>query len=149
MELQEVISKLNWFYTLELNQVQLYSEQQRQVDDIYLKTVLARVAEIEQGHVDNISAKIVVLGGKPTFLGEVIAPFTGKAAGFVTGKAGIVPLLNANIALEQKAMKDYKDLLLRVGENFDLYNLLWSNLIDEDLHTAWFQNKVRELKEYM
>lgn len=147
MQLSEVISKLNWFYTLELNQVQVYSQQSKQVNDIYIQKILGRVAEIEQGHVDNISEKILELGGKPNFMGETIAPLTGKVTGFVTGNAGIVPLLKANIALEQKAMKDYKDFLLRVGGNLDLFNLLWSNLIDEDLHTAWFQNKVQELEE--
>ena len=44
-------------------------------------------------------------------------------------------------------MKDYKDLILHVGEDEDLFNLLWSNLIDEDLHTAWFSNKVKELEK--
>ena len=55
MQLSEVISKLNWFYTLELNQVQVYSQQSKQVNDIYIQKILGRVAEIEQGHVDNIS----------------------------------------------------------------------------------------------
>ena len=146
MEHHQLVRKLNWFYSLELNQVQYYSEQSKRVNDIYLKKILERVADIEQAHVDNISAKIKGLGGNLTFLGETIAPFTGKTLGFITENVGIVALLNTNIALEKKAIKDYKDLLLRVGGDQDLFDLLWSNLIDEDLHTAWFQNKVKELE---
>jgi len=27
--------------------------------------------------------------------------------------------------------------------------MLWGHLIDEDLHTAWFANKMKELEENM
>ncbi|MDI6710529.1 MAG: hypothetical protein QMC81_09305 [Thermoanaerobacterales bacterium] len=50
--------------------------------------------------------------------------------------------LRAEITLEEKAMKDYKDLFVRVG-NEHLFDTLWDNLIDEDLHTAWLANKLR------
>lgn len=146
MEKEDVLRRLNWFYTLEINQVEMYSGQRRQVDDRYVKEVLERVAEIEHGHVENIRQKILELGGTPTRLGETIAPLTGKAAGFVTGLAGVVALLKANIAVEEKAMKDYRDFILLAGDDEGLSELLWSNLVDEDLHTAWFANKVKELE---
>ncbi|NLZ93785.1 MAG: ferritin-like domain-containing protein [Firmicutes bacterium] len=146
MERKDIINKLNWFYFLENNQVQLYTAQSEQVDDIYIKKALQRVAEVEQGHVENIARKIRDLGGTPSMLGEKIAPLTGITAGHLTGKAGLIALLEANIKLEEKAMKDYKDFLLRVGQDEELFNILWDNLIDEDLHTAWFANKVAELK---
>lgn len=140
------IRKLNWFYSLELNQVDLYQAQSKQVDDIYIQQALKRVAEIEQGHVDNIREKIRQLGGKPTVLGEAIAPVTGSILGTATGHAGLIAMLKANISLEEKAMKDYKDYLLRSGPDDDLFSLLWSNLIDEDLHIAWFSGKVAQLE---
>ncbi|MDW7650060.1 MAG: ferritin-like domain-containing protein [Bacillota bacterium] len=147
MEKSALIHKLNWFYSLELNQVQLYTEQSRQTNDLYLQKTLQRVAQIEQSHVDNLREQIIVLGGKPTVLGEAVAPLSGKAAGFITGKTGLISMLKANIDLEEKAMKDYKDFLVRAGGDQALFDLLWSNLIDEDIHTAWFLNKVRELEE--
>jgi len=141
---QQLIKKLNWFYSLELNQVELYQTQSKTVNDIYLKNLLERVSKIEQGHVDNISDYIFKLGGKPTLLGEVAAPVTGVIAGRVSGWAGIINMLKSDIILEQKAIADYQDLVLKVSDK-DLFNLLWSNLIDEDLHTAWFARKVEEL----
>jgi bacterioferritin len=146
VDTKQLLTTLNRMYSLELNQVDLYSAQSKQVPDIYLRQTLKRVAEVEQGHVENISQKIIELGGKPTALGEAIAPVTGKVAGFLTGKAGAIALLKANIDLEEKAMKDYKDFLLKVGGDESFFNLLFSNLIDEDLHTAWFVNKVKELE---
>jgi bacterioferritin len=144
----EIIDRLNWFYTLEINQVELYNQQSKQMNDIYLRKTLERVVEIEQKHVDSIKDKLKALGGTPTALGEFIAPFTGKAAGYVMGNASLIMLLKANIKLEEKAIKDYKDFLLRIGSDSDLENLLWGNLIDEELHTAWFANKVSELERH-
>jgi bacterioferritin len=135
-----IIQKLNWFYSLEMNQVDLYQAQSKRVEDIYLKKALARVAIIEEQHVNNISDMIKQYGGQPTVLGELVAPLTGKIAGDITGRVGIENLLKANIALEQKAMKDYQDFILQAAKHPDLSNLLWSNLIDEDLHTAWFSS---------
>ena len=144
MNTQQLIRKLNWFYSLELNQVELYQAQGKAVDDIYLKKLLERVAKIEQGHVDNISDYIYKLGGKPTVLGEAVAPVTGMIAGKVSSWAGVINMLKSDILLEQKAITDYQDLVLKVSDK-DLFELLWSNLIDEDLHTAWFARRVEEL----
>ena len=145
MNQKEIINKLNWFYSLEINQVDLYTVQSKNVKDIYIKKVLERVTVIEQEHVDNISKKIKELGGKPTLLGEMVAPITGTIAGTISTWAGVIEILKIDIKLEQKAMADYKDFILKVGDE-DIFKLLWSNLIDEDLHTAWFANKVKELE---
>ncbi|MEL7565467.1 MAG: ferritin-like domain-containing protein [Dehalobacterium sp.] len=141
-----IIQKLNWFYSLEMNQVDLYTVQSKSVEDIYIKKTLERVAVIEEGHVKNISDMIKQYGGKPTLIGEVVAPLTGKIAGGISGMAGVVNLLKADIALEQKAMSDYKDFIMQAGNRPELFDLLWGNLIDEDLHTAWFSNKVKEIQ---
>lgn len=140
-----LLAKLNWFYSLELEQVDLYTAQAHAMKDIYLAKTLARIAAIEQQHVDNIAAEIRRLGGEPTRLGDVVAPLLGRAAGAVIGAMGPAMALKADITLEEKAMKDYKDLIIRV-EDPRLFDLLWDNLIDEDLHTAWFANKLKELE---
>jgi bacterioferritin len=139
-----LINRLNWFYSLELNQVDLYTAQSKSVNDIYLSKVLARTAVIEQQHVDNIAAEIKKRGFTPTFLGDVLGPILGKVAGKLSGVMGPKTILEMDIALETRAMKDYKNLIMRVGDE-SLFDLLWDNLIDEDLHTAWFANKLREL----
>lgn len=142
----EIIARLNWFYSLELNQVDLYTAQSKRQEDIYLQRVLERVAGIEQQHVDNIAAQIKSLGGTPTRLGDVLAPLAGQIAGKITASLGAITVLKADIKLEEKAMQDYKDFILKAGGDQDIFNLLWNNLIDEDLHTAWFTRKVQELQ---
>ena len=143
MKEKELIAKLNWFYSLELNQVDFYMAQARFMEDIYLTKTLTRVAGIEQQHVDNIAAQIKELESKPTKIGDVISPLLGKTAGFLSGALGPRAVLKIGITLEEKAMKDYKDLIIRVSDEH-LSNTLWDNLIDEDLHTAWFVNKLKE-----
>jgi len=143
---EQIIRKLNWFYSLELNQVELYIAQSKQSDDIYLSKVFERAASIEQQHVNNIAQKIKELGAKPIVLGNIIAPILGKIGGNITSMTGIIPMLKANILLEQRAMADYRDFILKAGNDPKLFNLLWSNLIDEDFHAAWFSRKLKELQ---
>lgn len=146
MHEKELVTKLNWFYSLELNQVDLYTAQAHAMEDIYLAKTLARIAAIEQQHVDNMAAEIKRRGAEPTRLGDVISPLLGKTAGFLSGLVGPKAILKLDITLEEKAMKDYKDLIVRIGNDPHLFDVLWDNLIDEDIHTAWFANKLRELE---
>ncbi|HHY32602.1 MAG TPA: ferritin-like domain-containing protein [Firmicutes bacterium] len=146
VETKALIVRLNWFYSLEAQQVRLYTEQSKAAPDMYSRKVLERVAAIEQGHVDNIGATITRLGGAPTLMGEVLASALGMVVGKASGAAGLIELLKLDISLEEKAMRDYKDLILKVGHDRDLFETLWSNLIDEDIHTAWFANKLKELE---
>jgi bacterioferritin len=147
MDKSQLMQKLNWFYSLELNQVELYTTQSKKVDDLYLSKVLERSAQIEQQHVDNIGEYIKELGSKPNLLGDVLGPILGKVGGQVSALAGVANMLKANILLEQKAMEDYKGLISKIDGNSKLCDLLWSNLIDEDLHTSWFAGKVKELEQ--
>jgi len=148
MNNEELIHKLNWFYSLELNQVDLYMAQSKQIrnKDFYISKVLERASYIEQQHVDKIADKIKSLGKTPTSLGDVIAPIIGKMGGNVVAMTGLITMLKVNIMLEKKAMSDYKDLIMKIKED-DLFTLLWSNLIDEDLHTSWFSSKMHELEK--
>lgn len=143
MDKEELISSLNWFYSLELNQVDLYLAQNKKFSEQYGGMVLERVAEIEQGHADSISTKIKELGGTPTILGEVISPIIGASLGTVLSMTGLDMALRINIKLEEKAMSDYSQLIERVekdGESpeSELCKLLKYNYIDEDLHAAVF-----------
>ncbi|TYO97306.1 bacterioferritin [Desulfallas thermosapovorans DSM 6562] len=146
MDEETIISKLNWFYSLELNQVDLYTAQAHAVKDIYLAKSFARIAMIEQQHVDNLAEEIKRRGGKPTSLGDVVSPLLGKAAGTFSGLLGPRMMLKMDITLEEKAMQDYKNMIMQVGNDKRLFDVLWDNLIDEDLHAAWFANKLKELE---
>lgn len=146
MNERELIANLNWVYSLELNQVDLYIAQARAVEDIYLAKTFARIAAIEQQHVDNMAAEIKRRGAEPTKLGDVISPLLGKTTGFLSGLAGPKAMLKLNINLEEKAMQHYKGLIVKVGFDRRLFEVFWDNLIDEDIHTAWFANKLKELE---
>ena len=147
MKLKKIIRKLNWFYTLEKNQVDLYTGQSENVEDIYTKKTLKRVSLIEQKHVENIADQLKSYGAQPTVIGDVLGPLMGKIAGKITGKTNISTFLKFNIALEKKAMQDYKKFISKIN-NASLSELLWAHLIDEDLHAAWFTSKSSDLKNH-
>ncbi|ADG83771.1 demethoxyubiquinone hydroxylase family protein [Thermincola potens] len=144
MNNQEVIAKLNWFYSLEVHQVDIYKTQSNLVNDEYLSRALRKFADIEQTHVENIARLIERLGGTPTVIGEVVGEILGKISGRIVPITGLENQLKFNVALEKKAMEDYKDLILKAGRE-DIFETLWNNLLDEDLHTAWMVNKIEEL----
>ena len=54
--------------------------------------------------------------------------------------------LQGNIRIENKAMADYVALLKRVGAAFgpELQTVLQHNLVDEDVHTAWFARRLAD-----
>lgn len=150
MEKKQLIGRLNWFYSLELNQVDLYNSQSKAFQAEYAGLVFERLSLIEQGHVDNIGAKIRELGEEPTSIGDVISPIIGHVAGKIIGKAKLEEVLKINTMIEQKAMKDYKELITTLKGSFygskDIIKLLEQNFIDENLHTEWFKTKLSEIQ---
>lgn len=152
MDKEVLISKLNWFYSLELNQVDLYNAQSKAFKGRYSGIVLERCAFIEQNHVDNIGEKIKELGGKPTAFGDMISPIIGKIAGELISMKGLENTLAINIMIEQKAMKDYNSLILKLHQeeyrDEELIKILQHNFVDEHLHTEWFRTKIIAIKQY-
>lgn len=144
---KDKLKTMNWFYGLELNQVDLYISQSHQAKDVYLKRALQRIAAIEQQHADNIGEKIRRLGYNPSPVGDILGPIIGKAMGAAAGYAGAVAILKLDIAVEEKAMKDYKNFIMKSGQDEHLFDLLWNNLLDEDFHTAWLANKLKEYEK--
>ena len=150
LDKEKLISQLNWFYSLELNQVDLYKSQSKAFSDEYAGLVFEKLADIEQLHVDNISAKIRELGSSPTRIGDVLSPIIGSIAGRIISLKNLDDVLKINIMIEQKAMKDYKELINNVKNTAygsdDLIKLLTQNFIDENLHTEWFKTKLSEIQ---
>jgi len=143
MEKKALLRKLNWFYSLEINQVALYQSQSREAGDPHLARALRKFAEIEQGHVENIRETIEKLGETPTLIGEVAGAITGKIAGRLTSLSSRERTLRFNIALEKKAIIHYKELIGQVDDPA-VKDLLWNNMIDEELHTFWMLRKVAQ-----
>lgn len=146
MEQADLITRLNWFYSLELNQVDLYMAQHRTFTGSYEGIVFERTACIEQEHADNIAVKIKELGGTPTKLGDVLSPIIGKVAGSVLSISGMKDTLKTNILIAQKAMSDYTDLINTIKDQYglELKKTLEHNLVDEDVHIAWFSMRLAD-----
>ena len=144
MNQKHLIAKLNWFYSLELNQVDLYMAQSKAFKGAYESIVFERTAHIEQDHVENIGDIIKELGGRPTRFGSIVSPILGKFAGKLVSLFGIEYTLKADIMLERKAMQDYTDLINAIGDEYgeELRRILQHNLVDEDVHTAWFLERL-------
>lgn len=144
MQREDLLAKLNWFFSLELNQVDLYMAQSRMFAGSYDSLVFERTSYIEQQHVDNIAEKIKEMGGTPTKLGDIISPILGSFAGELISLTGLENTLQTNILIEKKAMKDYTDLINSVGDEYgeELKKILQYNLVDEDVHTAWFRERL-------
>lgn len=152
MDTDTLISTLNWFYSLELNQVDLYNAQSKSFKGRYSGIVFERCAYIEQNHVNNIEEKIKKLGGKPTALGDIISPIIGKVAGGLISMTGLEDTLAINIMIEQKAMNDYNDLIEKLHQDKygddEMTKILQHNFVDEHLHTEWFRTKIIAIKQY-
>ena len=146
MNREDLIAKLNWFYTLELNQVDWYRAQSGNFIGSYESIIFERTADIEQEHVDKIAHQIRKLDGIPTKLGDILSPILGKVAGSLVSISGIENVLKANILLEQKAMSDYTELINTIQDDYgaELKKILQHNLVDEDTHTAWFSMRIAD-----
>jgi len=147
-----LISRLNWFYSLELNQVDLYNAQSKAFKGRYSGIVFERCAYIEQNHVDNIGEIIKELGGEPAVIGDIISPIIGKVAGELISMTGLEDTLAINILIEQKAMTDYNDLIEKLHQDnnsdTEIIRILQHNFVDEHLHTEWFRTKIIAMKQY-
>lgn len=138
MKRESLLAKLNWFYSLEINQVDLYKTQSRQAKDPHLAIALIKFAEIEQDHVENFRELIERLGASPTVIGEVAGELIGKFAGSLSAIVSWEKVIKFNIAIETKAISDYNALMSQVDDS-KVKNLLLRNQIDEELHTCWMR----------
>jgi len=145
MDNKTLIKWLNWFYTLEMSQVDLYLNQAKKSSDYYIGNVLLRIAEIEAGHAKIFNNFLVKLGSKPAKIDSLISRITGNIPGHITPLFGTVNFFLYNYMLETIAIKDYKLLLRSLDKKTELQhelaNILVDNLIDEDLHRLWFKEQ--------
>lgn len=147
----KLILWLNWFYTLEVGQVDLYLSQAKKSEDPYIANVLLKVAETEARHAELFSDILRRMGTKPNKVDALLSYIAGHIPGMVTPLTGTVNLFLYNYTLETIAMKDYKMLLKKVKPETDLHqdliNILISNLIEEDFHRIWFKDRRKSLQE--
>lgn len=142
MEKKELLAKLNWLFNFARNMEDLYMAQSKAFEGSYESIVFERMSYLEQQHVANIGDKIKELGGRPIKLGNVIAPLIK-----LTDRTdSLEDILKADIMIERKIMKDYTDLINLVGDDYgtELKKILQHNLGDEDVHAAWFTQRLSD-----
>ncbi|HHU62673.1 MAG TPA: ferritin-like domain-containing protein [Clostridiales bacterium] len=143
MDVQNIINKLNWFYMLELMQVDSYINQSRLSKNPQICHALERFAYIEQQHANNIRHQLARFGAKPNPSATVIPPWIGRIVGKTAPAMGEFLMLRLNISIEQKAKSDYLKFIDGVRDPY-LLKMLWSHYIDEDLHATWMAKKSRQ-----
>ncbi|MDW7673707.1 MAG: ferritin-like domain-containing protein [Bacillota bacterium] len=150
MNRAKLIRWLNLFLILEKEQVELYESQSRSAEDYHLARALKRFKEIEQNHVDNITKLIKNLGGEPsrTYAAAGIAIGEGaKVAGSILASyTKVENMLQLNIMAEKKAISHYKRLINNIGDPH-IKDILWTHIIDEELHMRWMDARKKELAD--
>lgn len=140
-----VVRALNEFLALEKQQVAMYGAQAARVHDGALQTGLIRLKEVEQGHIDNLTALLAEYGGKPGLM-PALAPAVGRLLARATRASGLTNLLKIDAAIERKATNDYQLFLDRISDARLRY-VMRSNQIDEEQHIYWLKNAVHALQQ--
>lgn len=149
MQRDILIKWLNWFYTLEMSQVELYLTQARHSNDDYLANVLLTLAATEIRHAESIKEIIIKLDSQVMLIDKLLSQIIGYIPGQVSPFIGKSNLYYYNYSLESIAVHDYKLFLKSLDFNSkierDLAPLLLNNMIDEDLHRLWFKGQRKSL----
>ena len=73
MQRDILIKWLNWFYTLEMSQVELYLTQARHSNDDYLANVLLTLAATEIRHAESIKEIIIKLDSQVMLIDKLLS----------------------------------------------------------------------------
>lgn len=150
MNKDKLLKWLNWFYTLEMSQVELYLNQAKKSNDGYIANALLKVAESEAKHAEQFKDIIEKMGSKPLLIGKLASRIIGYIPGQITPLVGTVNLFLYNYTLETIAINDYKLLLNSLDMNskleYELATVLFKNMIEEDFHRVWFTESLKRLK---
>jgi rubrerythrin len=142
---------LNRMLLLEESQVTLYSTLASKAPGEELTYGLQRLAKIESDHVTAIRGKLTELfpvednainnlKNSLTDAGLKLFSSTVSAAQDLTG---LLPLMKAGAAAEEKAMADYRQTIAQI-KDFELRDMFWEHLIDEELHYLWLKKKIEQ-----
>jgi bacterioferritin len=154
LEKEEVLSTLERFLFIEIQQAELYGTQARRVDHYHLSKAFEHFQKTEEQHVQEIKKMYKYISGKKDSLNEDKSTFGDSVksmtsiAGTILEATGIINMLKFDIMAEKKAVSDYKAFLSKVKDP-ELKQLLWDNLIDEESHVAYMDAKLKELNPHI
>lgn len=152
MDLNSIQEILNRMLLLEESQVVLYSALASKAHDEELTYGLQRLAKIERGHVTAIESKLKemfptqdnAIDNLKSSLADAGLKLFGSTVSAAQDLTGLIPLLKAGAAGEEKAMADYRQTIAQI-KDFELRDIFWEHLIDEELHYLWLKKKIEQL----
>ena len=140
--MDEVLSALRKMYNIERFATQIYRTQMKAFTEKVLTDRLEAARANEQEHVDGLHARTVALGGKVSFWMGNIFQLAGKLLGFITTLFGKIFVFRADIMIEKKAVKDYKNFLQTIDFDDKSRSLIRKNLEDEKVHIVRWEDSI-------
>jgi bacterioferritin len=141
----ETLRTLRKLHNVERFAVEIYRTQIRAFTEKGIADRLKAAMATEQEHVTDLRARIGELGGSCSWLGFLFQ-IAGKLLGFTTTLLGKMFLLNTDIWVERRAVKDYGDFLQKVDFDEKSRGLIQKNLEDEKAHIKMWEESIEILQ---
>lgn len=143
--MNKTLRTLRKLHNVERFAVEIYRTQIRAFPEKEIADRLKAAMATEQEHVNDLRACIGELGGSCSWLGFLFQ-IAGKLLGFTTTLMGKVFLLNTDIWVERRAVKDYGDFLRKVDFDEKSRGLIQKNLEDEKAHIRMWEESLEILQ---
>jgi demethoxyubiquinone hydroxylase (CLK1/Coq7/Cat5 family) len=139
-----IIKRLREFYILERFQVVYYKSQWSSTFDEYYRKAFEQMVYIESAHADYFAQKLreknVAVPKVTSSLFEFASRILGESVEFT----GPINTCKLGIALENKAMEMYKLFILEAWADQELRDTLMGYLLEEEFHTLWMKNYIKQ-----
>ncbi len=136
---------LRFMYNMERFATQIYRTQRSAFKEKEIIDKLSAAADNEQQHVDYLKARIAELNGAPSRLGFLFQ-MAGRTLGFVARIFGKLFILNTDIWVEKRAIKDYGSFLKKVDFDEKSVVLIEKIIADEKIHVSTWQHSIEILE---
>jgi len=147
MATREVLRAFRALVNLEIMAVRVYRGQRWRLGRSEVTAeALEKAIAVEEKHVRDLASRRQELGGSPS----VLSPFyavAGWLIGFVPSLLGQRAALKTSIWVEERAVKDYQQMLDRVPFDDDSRALVQQNQEDEREHIRMWEECLAKLSE--
>jgi rubrerythrin len=144
---EEIIDLLKHLYELEKFQLSYYTSQLSSTEDGFYHKAFLTMAETENKHVGFFVAKLKDAGHELPKVGGTLAEIAGSILGESLELAGPANACKVGVALENKALLAYHQLLPEIKEDREFRDHLLEFLLEEEFHTLWLQDYAKRLAQ--
>lgn len=141
----KLIFRLKEFYTLETFQVAFYESQVSTSTNEYYTKAFEKMVQIESGHADFFAQVLDKANIEPPTIVGSIFEFAGGFVGDMIGSTGPNKTCKLGVALESKAIETYRTFITESKDKHysELRNTLMDYLLDEEFHTLWLKDYIK------